>query len=59
MTEDNLPDFIYDVMKSGITVKEQKLIRDILFEINHLPLEEEPYEECEWQGKYLLREEQE
>lgn len=45
--EESLPDFIYRVMKSGITVEEQKLIRDVLFEIKHLPLEEDSNEECE------------
>lgn len=58
MVDESLPDFIIRVMKSGITIGEQKLIRDVLFEIYHLPLEEKKDEEydkaIEWQRKHIL-----
>ena len=46
MEDESLPDFIIRVMKSGITIDEQKLIRDVLFEIYHLPLEEKLNDEA-------------
>lgn len=56
MGEDSLPDFIRKIMQSGITIEEQKLIRDALLEIYHLPLEEkEDYDKTfKWQRKHIL-----
>lgn len=55
MGEDSLPDFIKEIMQSGITVEEQKLIRDTLFEIYHLPEGKEDYDKTfKWQREHIL-----
>lgn len=56
MAEDSLPNYIKEIMNSGITVEKQKLIRDVLFEIYHLPLEDEDDDEetCERKWQHLL-----